>query len=74
MKEKIKKNIHSYSVFFEIAEEGGYVLRVPALRGCYTQGETLEGAEVNAKEAIELYLESEEFSKDQVDIHGTKTR
>jgi len=74
MKEKIKKNIHSYSVFFEIAEEGGYVLRVPALRGCYTQGETLEEAEVNAKEAIELYLESEEFSKDQVDIHGTKTR
>ena len=66
MKEKIKKNIHSYSVFFEIAEEGGYVLRVPALRGCYTQGETLEEAEVNAKEAIELYLESLAYHKELI--------
>jgi predicted RNase H-like HicB family nuclease len=48
----------SYSVFYEQAPEGGYVAFVPALPGCHTQGETLEEAESNVKEAIALYLES----------------
>ena len=52
------KKVYSYSVFYEPAEEGGYVVRVPALPGCHTQGETLEEAEKNTKEAIELYIES----------------
>lgn len=49
---------NSYSVFFEEAPEGGYVVSVPALPGCHTQGDTLEEAENNIKEAIEVYLES----------------
>jgi len=48
----------SYSVFYEQAAEGGYVASVPALPGCHSQGETLEEAESNIKEAIALYLES----------------
>jgi predicted RNase H-like HicB family nuclease len=48
----------SYAVFYERASEGGYVALVPALPGCHTQGETLEEAESNVKEAIALYLES----------------
>ena len=48
----------SYSVFYEHAAEGGYVAFVPALPGCHSQGETLEEAEINVKEAITLYLES----------------
>ncbi len=39
-------------------EEGGYSVEVPALPGCYTQGETRQEAIAMAKEAIELYLES----------------
>ena len=39
-------------------EAGGYSASIPALPGCHTQGETLEGTERNVKEAIELYLES----------------
>ncbi len=50
--------ILSYSVFYEHAPEGGYVASVPALPGCHTQGESLEEAERNIKEAIELYLAS----------------
>ncbi|HCC58985.1 MAG TPA: hypothetical protein DEQ47_17325 [Solibacterales bacterium] len=42
----------SYSVFYEQASEGGYVAFVPALPGCHTQGETLEEAEHNVKEAM----------------------
>lgn len=49
---------YSYSVFYEKAEEGGYVASVPALPGCHTQGETIEETQRNVQEAIALYLES----------------
>ena len=47
-----------YTVVLVPEEEGGYSVEVPALPGCYTQGETREEAIAMAKEAIELYLES----------------
>ena len=46
-----------YSVVVHKAEEGGYWLEVPALEGCFTQGETMKEVIKNAKEAIKLYLE-----------------
>lgn len=46
-----------YSVVFMPEEEGGYSVLVPALPECHTQGETLEEALANAREAIELCLE-----------------
>ncbi len=48
---------YSYSVLFEPAEEGGYLVHVPAL-GFTTQGETLEEARVMAADAIHGVLES----------------
>ena len=54
----------AFSVIYESAPEGGYVAYVPELPGCHTQGETLEEAESNLKEAIELYLESLEAHKE----------
>ncbi|WNZ29556.1 MAG: type II toxin-antitoxin system HicB family antitoxin [Candidatus Bathyarchaeota archaeon] len=39
-------------------ETGGYVALVPALPGCHTQGDTLEELMDNAREAIDLYLET----------------
>ena len=47
-----------YTVILVPEEEGGYSVEVPAIPGCYTQGETKEEAIDMAKEAIELYLES----------------
>jgi antitoxin HicB len=38
-------------------EVGGYTVRVPALPGCNTQGDTIDQAIANAREAIALYLE-----------------
>ena len=38
-------------------EDGWYVVEVPALPGCISQGKTTEEALENIKEAIELYLE-----------------
>jgi predicted RNase H-like HicB family nuclease len=60
----------SYSVFYEQASEGGYVAFVPALPGCHTQGETLEEAERNIKEAIALYLESLTAHKEPIPEEG----
>jgi predicted RNase H-like HicB family nuclease len=53
------KKIYEYSVFYETDPDAvGYAVFVPALPGCHSQGDTLEEAEENIKEAIELYLES----------------
>ena len=38
--------------------DGGYVVEVPSLPGCYSQGETKAEALANIKEAIELHIES----------------
>jgi len=53
-----KQKILSYTVVFEPAEEGGYCVHVPALPGCFTQGETLEEAREMAKEAIQGHIEA----------------
>ena len=47
-----------YTVVLIPEEEGGYSAEVPALPGCYSQGETKDEAISMVKEAIELYLES----------------
>jgi predicted RNase H-like HicB family nuclease len=38
-------------------ETGGYVAEVPSLPGCISEGDTLEEAIANIKEAIDLYIE-----------------
>ncbi len=51
-------------VVLEAVEEGGFVVSVPDLRGCWTQGETRDEALENAKEAIAAYLDAlEELGK-----------
>jgi predicted RNase H-like HicB family nuclease len=44
-------------VVLEPSDEGGYTVYVPSLPGCISEGETLEEALKNIREAIELYLE-----------------
>lgn len=46
-----------YQVAFQEETEGGFSVWVPDLPGCASQGEILEEALTNIKEAIELYLE-----------------
>lgn len=46
-------------VIIEKGEDGFYVARVPALKGCWSQGKTREQALENVREAIDLYLEPE---------------
>lgn len=46
-----------YPAIFHPAEEGGYWVEFPDLKGCFTQGETLEEAREHAVEALTLWLE-----------------
>jgi antitoxin HicB len=48
----------TYTIHIEPAEEGGYVVTVPALGGCVTEGDTYEQAIANAHEAIEGFVEA----------------
>ena len=58
--------MYEFDVVIIEDETDGYVAFVPALPGCHTQGDTLGELMDNAKEAIELYLETltEEEKKD----------
>ncbi|WP_295668292.1 type II toxin-antitoxin system HicB family antitoxin [uncultured Mucilaginibacter sp.] len=48
----------SYKILLKPEPEGGFTVNVPALPGCITYGADLEEAKLNAREAIELYIES----------------
>ncbi len=39
-------------------EEGGYVVEVPSLPGCISEGDTIDEALENIKDAIRGYIES----------------
>ncbi len=48
----------TFTAVFEPAAEGGYVAFVEELPGAISQGETLDEARTNLKEAVELILET----------------
>lgn len=66
MAKTIKKKVYQYTAFFEPAEEGGYVVYIPSLPGCVTQGENLEDAFQMAKDAIEGYLAVLKETKEEI--------
>lgn len=63
---KLTEKILSFTVIYEEAPKGGYVVFAPTLQGCHTQGDTIEEAEKNIREAIELYLESLKSHKEKI--------
>ena len=60
----------NFTVLFEPVEEGGYVVKCPALPGLVTEGDTLEEARAMAGDAIRAYLES--LRKDGLPVPGDK--
>jgi predicted RNase H-like HicB family nuclease len=49
--------IREIELVFAPQDEGGYHVYAPDLPGLHTQGDTLEEATVNAREALELFVE-----------------
>ena len=58
MKRSLPVHTYRFTVVIEADESGGYYAFCPALPSCYSQGETLEEARANAREAIQCHLES----------------
>jgi predicted RNase H-like HicB family nuclease len=52
-----------YRVLIEQDEDGVFVVEVPSLPGCVTQGRSRRQAVDNVREAISLYLDS-------IEAHG----
>lgn len=63
-KVKMKFNV----VLEEDLEDGGYIVHCPALKGCWSQGNTVEDALENIKEAIVGYLKT----LNERTVHGIK--
>jgi antitoxin HicB len=62
---------YTFTMVYEPAEEGGYVVTCPALPGLVTEGETLEEARRMAEDALRGYLES--LLEDGLSIPPNKT-
>lgn len=52
-----------FHVLIEKDEDGGFIGKVPELKGCLSQGDTIKELIINIKEAIELCLEVENEDK-----------
>ena len=56
-------------VIEEDVEDGGYIVHCPALKGCWSQGDTMEEAIDNIKEAIAGYLKT----LNEIAMYGLKS-
>ena len=59
----MKKQI--FTVLIEKDENGTYVAEVPDLKGCYTQGDSVEEVMKNIKEVIEMCLEEQNVTPNE---------
>ncbi len=58
--------MYDFKVILEPDETGGYVVTCPSLPGCYSQGETIDEALENIKEAILLCIEDLEANGENI--------
>ncbi|MEK7511026.1 MAG: type II toxin-antitoxin system HicB family antitoxin [Patescibacteria group bacterium] len=58
----------TFPIILQKEQEGGYTVVNPALEGCYSQGDTIEEALENIKEATLLCLEDETSSVEKKDV------
>jgi len=49
--------VYEFTVVIERDEDGRYVAVVPALQGCYTEGDTEEEVRVLIEDAIRLHIQ-----------------
>lgn len=59
----MKKQV--FTVLIEKDENGTYVAEVPDLKGCYTQGDSVEEVMKNIKEVIEMCLEEQDVTPNE---------
>lgn len=57
---------YRFPIIIEQDEDGIYIASVPSLKGCHTQAKTLDELMERIKEAIELYIEAENISEEEI--------
>ena len=50
------EGMRTYTIVVEPEEDGGFLVSVPALPGCFTQGATIEDCRERAAEAIAVHI------------------
>ncbi len=70
--ESKKATIFKYTAIFEPDKiAGGYVVTIPALPGCVSEGDTFEEALKNIKEAALLYLEVLKENQEEIPVENS---
>ena len=64
----------TYSVTLDPDPEGGYVVHIKDLSGCFTQGETLAETMANIQEARELWIETAYEMSDPIPLPNNLSR
>ena len=59
---------YRYTIILEREADGGFHAYCPALKGCHSQGDSLDEAIDNIREAIEVYLESVEAHNEPIPL------
>ena len=59
---------YKYRILIEKDENGIYIASCPALQGCYSQGDTVDEALQNIKDAIQLHIEARQALGEPVPI------
>lgn len=61
-----------YTAVLEQEPDGGYVVSVPALPGCVSQGDNRQEALANIREAIQLYVDDCRAAGDPIPTEAGK--
>ena len=59
---------YKYQILIEKDENDIYIASCPALQGCYSQGDTVDEALQNIKDAIQLHIEARQALGEPIPI------
>jgi predicted RNase H-like HicB family nuclease len=59
---------YKFRIIIEQDEDGVYISSCPALKGCYSQGDTIQEAKKNIEDAIRLHIEARESIGEPIPI------
>lgn len=59
---------YKFRILIEQDEDGVYIASCPTLKGCYSQGDSIEKAITNIKDAIRLHIEARESLGEPIPI------
>lgn len=63
----------TFKVFIKKGEDGKFIVSVPSLPGCHSQGKTIDEAKRNIEEAVKGYLNVAKEFGDKISFDDTQT-